>query len=69
VNKSTLKTVGIGLALSSVSILIASVNMQICAVNSLPMWPAITILLCMLSIFLTNLSLCFKKKKADSNMK
>jgi hypothetical protein len=68
-NKSALKTAGIGLALSAISMLIAAVNMLICAVNSLPMWPAITILLCMLSIFFANLSLYIKQKKEGSDTK
>jgi len=65
--KSTLKTAGIALALSSVSILIAAVNMLICAINGLPMWPAVTIMLCMISLFFANLSLYSKKKKEHSD--
>jgi len=61
--KSTLKTAGIALVLSSVSMLIAAVNLLVCALNGLPMWSAITIMLCMITIFCANLSLYSKKKK------
>jgi uncharacterized membrane protein YhaH (DUF805 family) len=61
--KSSLKTAGIALVLSSVSMLVAAVNILVCALNGLPMWSAITIMLCMIAIFFANLSLYSKKKK------
>jgi uncharacterized protein (DUF983 family) len=66
-NKSTLKTAGIALVISSVAMLVAAVNMLICAINGLPMWSAITIMLCMITIFFANLSLYSKKKKESSS--
>lgn len=67
--KSTLKTTGIALVLSAVSILVAAANMLVCALNGLLMWPAITIMLCMTAIFFANLSLYSKKKKESREVK
>ena len=64
--KGTLKTARIALVISSVSILIAAVNLLICALNDLPVWPAITLVFCMISIFFANLSLYGKRKKEEA---
>ena len=62
--KSTLKTAKISLVISSLSILVAAVNLLISVSNKLPtVWAAITLQLCMLSIFFSNLSIYTKRKK------
>ena len=61
--KDTLKMSKIALVIASGAMLIATVNMLVSALGSLPMWPSVTLMLCMITIFFANLSMYTKRKK------